>query len=85
MKTMFIGALAAVAAATASAAPAKAWYVPGVALAAPVDVVPARIVCDAWGRCVRTYPRYIVPPPVFYPRHRYYRPYGWYGPRHHRW
>jgi hypothetical protein len=50
-------------------------------------IQPARLVCDAWGRCYRVRPRYVAPvyvPPLpfgFYPRHRHH--YGYWG-RHHR-
>lgn len=51
-------------------------------------VQPARVVCDAWGRCFRVRPRYegpayapaYVSPFGFYPRrHHYHR--GYYGRR----
>lgn len=88
MKHLLFGALAAIAAAVASIAPAKAFYLPGLAPIAPVEAVPVRLVCDDWGRCWRTYPRYVAPQPYFYPDYGYYRPYrayGWHRPYRHRW
>ncbi len=72
-------ALAAGGLAVGGAASAAPMIDPGVATAnARADgVEKARIVCDAWGRCWRTRPRYYGP---------YYGPprwgYGWGGPRH---
>lgn len=87
MKTLLIGALAAAAAAIVSIAPANAFYYgPGFA---PEEVIPARVVCNAWGQCWQTRPRYVVPPPIgFYPGYRpyrpySYRPYGWHRPHRH--
>jgi hypothetical protein len=88
MKHLLFGALAAITAAVASIVPAKAFYVPGLVAVAPVEAVPVQLVCDYWGRCWRTYPRYVAPPPYFYPGygyHRPYRPYGWQRPYRHRW
>lgn len=58
-------------------------YGPGIAvpgLAVNPMIQPARIVCDAFGRCWRTRPRYI-PPVVYMPPLPYYG-YG-YGHRYH--
>ncbi|MGY3582050.1 hypothetical protein ACVIGB_001027 [Bradyrhizobium sp. USDA 4341] len=89
MKHLLFGALVVITAAAASIVPANAFYVPGFAAVAPVEAVPVRLVCDDWGgRCWRTYPRYVVPPPVIYPGYgfqRPYRPYGWHRPYRHRW
>lgn len=42
----------------------------------------ARVVCNEWGRCWRTGPRYGYPGYYYGPR-RHYGHYGYYGRRHH--
>jgi len=68
------------AAAPASAAPMMDPFVAGAADTAVPSVEKARVVCDAWGRCWRTRPRYYAPRFYYgrpmYRRHyhrRYYR------------
>ena len=60
-------------AAPASAAPMADPFVAGAAQTESPTVEKARIVCNAWGRCWRTGPRYYRPR---YYRPRYYRR-GW--------
>jgi hypothetical protein len=72
-----IAILAAAAATLISGAAQAGPY--GYGIPAPAAVVvdslvqPARIVCDAYGRCVRVQRPVYVPPVVVYPRHRHYR------------
>ena len=71
---------------SASAAPMVDPFVAGSTQTTAPNVEKARIVCNAWGRCWRTGPRYYRPR---YYRPRYYRPrfYGRPGYRRHyrRW
>ena len=86
----FCGALlaggAAMSVSPASAAPMVDPFVAGSSQTTAPNVEKARIVCNAWGRCWRTGPRYYRPR---YYRPRYYRPrfYGRPGYRRHyrRW
>ncbi|HRY03464.1 MAG: hypothetical protein KDJ20_09000 [Hyphomicrobiales bacterium] len=86
----FCGALiaggAAMSVSSASAAPMVDPFVAGSTQTTAPNVEKARIVCNAWGRCWRTGPRYYRPR---YYRPRYYRPrfYGRPGYRRHyrRW
>lgn len=86
----FCGALVAGAAAMsapATAAPMVDPFVAGSAQTTAPNVEKARIVCNAWGRCWRTGPRFYGPR---YYRPRYYRPRYYrrhWGPRRHwrRW
>lgn len=65
---------------TQTVAAAAPMVDPGVASAADLgsSVEKARVVCDAWGRCWRTRPRYYAPRyyggPRFYGHRHYYAP-----------
>lgn len=68
------------AAAPASAAPMADPFVGGAAQSTTIEK--ARVVCDAWGRCWRTRPRYYAPR-FYYGRPMYRR--GWGYRRYRRW
>ena len=87
----FCGALiaggAAMSASTASAAPMVGPFVAGSTKTTAPNVEKARVVCNAWGRCWRTGPRYYRPRyyrPRYY-RPRYYRPRFYGRPMYRRW
>lgn len=71
---------------TQTVAAAAPMVDPGVASAADLgsSVEKARIVCDAWGRCWRTRPRYYAPR-YYYGGPRFYGHRHYYGHRHRHW
>lgn len=85
LKTALIAAALAGAAFASTAARAAPAFDSGVA--APALTQDVRVVCDEWGRCWRTRPRYYAPPTVYGPPRFYYgRPGyapGWRHRHHH--
>ena len=79
MRSRILGFTAAAAISVFGAGTASAFPVaPLGEVASPVEQV--RLVCDRWGRCWRTGPRYRY---GYYGPRRYYGPrYGYYGPRY---
>lgn len=81
----FCGALllgSAFSAAPAAAAPMVDPFVSGSSQTQAPNVEKARIVCNAWGRCWRTRPRYYAP--RFYYGRPVYRRHFYRGPRYYR-